>query len=54
MATTERWREASRLFDELVELAAGERETRLATLDPALAAAVREMLAADARSACAS
>ncbi len=50
MATTERWREASRLFDELVELAAGERETRLATLDPALAAAVREMLAADARS----
>lgn len=47
-----RWARAADLFDELVELAAAEREPRLRALDsedPALAAEVRAMLAADDR-----
>ncbi len=48
--TTARFRAARAAFEEIVELAAGEREARLARLvaaDPALAAEIRGLLAAD-------
>jgi eukaryotic-like serine/threonine-protein kinase len=47
---TERWAEVAALFDELVELNADAQQVRLAALndsDPALAAEVRSLLAAD-------
>lgn len=43
----ERWNEISALFDELVELPAGQRDARLGQVEPALAAEVRALLLAD-------